>query len=240
GSGAIFFAWCNLRCVFCQNADISQGGQGMETTPDLLAAMMLDLQTAGCHNINLVSPGHVVPQILEALLLAVEAGLRLPLVYNTSAYDSLYCLGLLDGVVDIYMPDFKFWDPHLALRYLKARNYPRVAKQAIAEMYRQVGDLRCDEAGLAQRGLLLRHLVMPGCLADTERILHFVVEELSSDTYLNLMDQYHPCNRVDMNHYLEIGRELGKDEFMQALKLAHDVGLWRIERNSHWKALRRG
>src|SRR5690606_32486816 len=147
GSGTIFFGWCNLRCVFCQNFDISQQDSGVEVTPLELAAMMLELQDSGCHNINFVTPEHVVPQVLEGLLVAVEAGLRLPIVYNTSAYDSLESLRLLDGVVDIYMPDFKFWDSGLALRYLKAKDYPQVARQVIREMHRQVGDLKFDEQG---------------------------------------------------------------------------------------------
>ncbi|MFQ5695625.1 MAG: radical SAM protein, partial [Terriglobia bacterium] len=165
GSGTIFFAWCNLRCVFCQNYDLSWEGAGRGTKPEELAQMMLRLQEQGCHNINFVTPEHVVPQILEALPLAIEAGLRLPLVYNTSAYDSLDSIELLDGVVDIYMPDFKFWDAERARHYAKARDYPEAARRAIQAMPRQVGDLVLDQNGLALRGVLLRHLVMPGGIA---------------------------------------------------------------------------
>ena len=163
GSGTIFFAGCNLKCVFCQNAEISQLDDGQEVRAEELAAMMLRLQTAGCHNINFVTPEHVVPQILEALLLAVEGGLRLPLVYNTGAYDSLESLRLMDGVVDIYMPDFKLWSDERSQRYLQEPEYPAAARQAITEMHRQVGPLRVDEQGIALRGVLVRHLVMPGC-----------------------------------------------------------------------------
>ncbi len=167
GSGTIFFSWCNLRCVFCQNFDISQKGEGNVTPPERLAAMMLELQARGCHNINFVTPEHVVPQILEALPLAIRGGLRLPIVYNTSAYDSLESLRWMDGIVDIYMPDFKVWDSAVAKRYLKAPDYPEAARAAVREMHRQVGSLVMDEHGLAQRGLLVRHLVMPGMLEET-------------------------------------------------------------------------
>ena len=179
GSGTIFFARYNLRCVFCQNWDISQDkSAGEEVTPRQLAGLMLALQAKGCHNINFVTPEHVVPQILEALPGAIEGGLRLPLVYNTSAYDALSSLALMDGVVDIYMPDFKYWDPESAKVYLRATDYPPVARAAIAEMHRQVGELVFDGAGLAQRGVLLRHLVMPGRLEETRSILNWVATEL--------------------------------------------------------------
>ncbi|MGH7406986.1 MAG: radical SAM protein, partial [Candidatus Methylomirabilales bacterium] len=173
GSGTIFFSLCNLRCVFCQNFDISQAGEGSTVTPERLAALMLSLQDKGCHNINFVTPEHVVPQILEALPHAVQGGLRLPIVYNTSAYDSLESLGHLDGIVDIYMPDFKVWDRQVAKRYLKAPDYPEAARAAIKEMHRQVGPLTFDERGLARRGLLVRHLVMPGGLGGTREVMRF-------------------------------------------------------------------
>ncbi|GIW72041.1 MAG: hypothetical protein KatS3mg102_1583 [Planctomycetota bacterium] len=163
GSGTIFFSWCNLRCVFCQNCDVSQQGAGREVSAEELAHMMLRLQRWGCHNINFVTPEHVVPQVLEALAIAIERGLRLPIVYNTSAYDSLESLRAMEGIVDIYLPDFKFWDPAHARRYSKAPDYPEVARAAIQEMHRQVGPLVLDpQTGLARRGLLVRHLVMPG------------------------------------------------------------------------------
>lgn len=229
GSGTIFFALCNLRCVFCQNYDISQVPSGREVSPSRLAEMMIELQEQGCHNLNLVTPEHVVLQILEALPLAVERGLRLPLVYNTSAYDSLDSLRLLDGVVDIYMPDFKFWEPQLALRYVKAKDYPEAARQAIREMQRQVGELKFDEKGLAKRGVLVRHLVMPGGIAGTEAILRFLAEEVSPDTYVNVMDQYYPAGRVDSAHFLEINRMITAQEEETAREHARRAGLWRMD-----------
>jgi len=232
GSGTIFFSMCNLRCVFCQNYDISQAERGPEVRPERLAAMMLELQDRGCHNINFVTPEHVVPQILEALAIAAEQGLRLPLVYNTSAYDSMESLRLMDGVVDIYMPDFKFWDAAMSLRYVKAKDYPEAARRAIREMHRQVGELCVDENGLARRGLLLRHLLMPGEIADTEKILAFVAEEISRDTYVNLMDQYRPAGRVQGNEFVEIQRGITGGEYEQALEAAGRVGLWRIDGRS--------
>jgi putative pyruvate formate lyase activating enzyme len=230
GSGTIFFSRCNLRCVFCQNFDISQEGRGQEIDPVRLAGMMLELQEAGCHNINFVTPEHVVPQLLEALVIAVEAGLRLPIVYNTSAYDSLDSLHLLNGVIDIYMPDFKLWDNSLSLRYLKARDYPQAASQAIKEMHRQVGPLKFDEKGIARRGLLVRHLVMPGLLEETREILHFLAEEIAPDTYVNIMAQYHPAGKVTNQKYVEINRPLARQEYQVALQLARQVGLRLDER----------
>ena len=235
GSGTIFFSLCNLRCVFCQNFDSSQAPQGQEVSPARLAEMMLELQEQGCHNINFVTPEHVVPEILEALPLAVEDGLRLPLVYNTSAYDSLDSLRLLDGVVDIYMPDFKFWDPQLSLRYVKAKDYPEAARRAIQEMHRQVGELKLDENGLAKRGVLVRHLVMPGELAGTEAVLRFLSAEVSPDTYVNVMSQYYPAGRVDSSHFAEINRPITAKAYETALEHARRAGLWRFdERHPSW------
>jgi putative pyruvate formate lyase activating enzyme len=230
GSGTIFFNMCNLRCVFCQNFDISQANKGQEVGPGELASMMLELQDAGCHNINFVTPEHVVPQVLEALVLAVEAGLRLPIVYNTSAYDSMESLRLLDGVVDIYMPDFKFWDSKLSLRYLKAKDYGRAASQAIKEMNRQVGPLKFDEKGLAKRGVLVRHLVMPGMLDESRQILHFLAEEVSPDTYVNVMAQYRPAWKVSAEKYAEINRPLTTAEYKEAVQIAREAGLRLDER----------
>ena len=232
GSGTIFFSMCNLRCVFCQNYDISQAGEGEETEPERLAEMMLELQGMGCHNINFVTPEHVVPQILEALPLAVEGGLRLPLVYNTSAYDSMDSLGLLDGIVDIYMPDFKFWDERLSLRYLLAKDYAAVAGRAIQEMHRQVGPLKFDERGLARRGVLVRHLVMPGEIAGTREIMSFLAREVSSDTYVNIMQQYYPAGRVNSEKFEEIDRGLDGSEFKTAMDQAQEAGLWRFDERS--------
>ncbi|SPE35080.1 Radical SAM domain protein [Candidatus Sulfopaludibacter sp. SbA6] len=229
GSGTIFFSMCNLRCVFCQNFDISQFLRGPEVRAERLAAMMLELQNTGCHNINFVTPEHVVPQILEALPLAVERGLRLPLVYNTSSYDSLDSLQLLDGVVDIYMPDFKFWDPALSLLYVKARDYPAAARRNMREMHRQVGALKLDERGLAKRGVLVRHLVMPGEIAGTESIMRFLAEEISPDTYVNVMDQYHPAGRVSETQFVEINRRVAAGEYWRAIAVARSAGLWRLD-----------
>ncbi len=229
GSGTIFFSMCNLRCVFCQNFDISQIGHGTETRPRRLAGMMLELQSAGCHNINFVTPEHVVPQVLEALSLAVEAGLRLPIVYNTSAYDSQHSLQLLDGIVDIYMPDFKFWDERLSLRYLKAKDYPEAARQAIKEMHRQVGALKFDEHGIAKRGVLVRHLVMPEEVAGTASIMQFLASEVSPNTFLNLMGQYRPAGKVSGEKYAEINRRPTRAEYDEALTAAREAGLWRFD-----------
>lgn len=229
GSGTIFFGWCNLRCVFCQNYQVSWMGEGRGTTHESLARMMIDLQELGCHNINFVTPEHVVPQILEALPLAIKRGLRLPLVYNTSAYDSLDSLQLMDGVVDIYMPDFKFWEPEMARRYIKAPDYPEAARQAIREMHRQVGPLIVDENGLALRGLLLRHLVMPREVAGTRQILDWIAREIGPDTYVNLMDQYYPAGKVSGTEYEEISRRVTPDEYRQALEYARAAGLCRLD-----------
>jgi putative pyruvate formate lyase activating enzyme len=230
GSGTIFFSNCNLRCVFCQNADISQDGQGAEISPSNLAQMMLRLQALGCHNINFVTPEHVVPQVLEALLLAVESGLRLPIVYNTSAYDSLHSLRLLDGVVDIYMPDFKIWDRDTSLRYLRAKDYPDAARRAIAEMHRQVGPLKMDGTGIALRGVLLRHLVMPESVAGTPAIMRFLAQDISPNTYVNLMSQYRPAAKVNRERYPEINRRITREEFARAFQAAREYGLWRFDR----------
>jgi putative pyruvate formate lyase activating enzyme len=229
GSGTIFFSMCNLRCVFCQNHDISHYRHGTEVSPDKLATMMIRLQDQGCHNINFVTPEHVVPQILEALPMAVEMGLHLPIVYNTSAYDSLDSLHLLDGVVDIYMPDFKFWSPALAKRYLKAENYPDAAKAVIKEMHHQVGYLRFDEDGLTVRGLLVRHLVMPGCLEDTQHILDFLANEISPHTYINIMDQYRPGGLVDKGRYGDLNRSIKFEEYEHAIQLARSAGIERFD-----------
>lgn len=232
GSGTIFFSHCNLRCVFCQNYDISQAAKVSEvrgSPPDELASMMLELQARGCHNINFVTPEHVVPQMLEALLIAVERRLRLPIVYNTSAYDSAESLELLDGVVDIYMPDFKYWKPETSVRYLKAVDYAEVARARITEMHRQVGQLRIDEKGLAVRGLNIRHLVMPGSLDETAAILGWIRAELGADTYVNVMDQYYPAGRVSAESYPEINRRLEREEYLEAVRIARRVGLQRLD-----------
>jgi putative pyruvate formate lyase activating enzyme len=230
GSGTIFFSGCNLGCIFCQNFEISQLAEGREIDAGQLAAVMLRLQAAGCHNINFVTPEHVVPQILEALPAAIEGGLRLPLVYNTGAYDSLESIRLMDGVVDIYMPDFKLWDPQRCAKYLRARDYAETARAAIKAMHEQAGVLRMDEDGLALRGVLVRHLVMPGMLEDTRAILRWLATELSPDTYVNLMEQYHPAHKAETEpQFAEINRRLAGSEFNRAVELAGAAGLWRLD-----------
>jgi putative pyruvate formate lyase activating enzyme len=230
GSGTIFFSMCNLRCVFCQNYEISQLRAGRAVMAQDLARMMVLLQDAGCHNINLVTPEHVVPQVLEALPIAVERGLRLPLVYNTSSYDSAHSLRVLDGIVDIYMPDFKFWGRETSRFYLKAPDYPEVARRAIKEMHRQVGPLRLDEFGLAKRGVLLRHLVMPGGVAGTREIFRWVAEEVSIHTYVNVMDQYAPAWQVGVERtYDAINRRITPLEAREALEAAREAGLYRFD-----------
>ncbi|XP_040567922.1 uncharacterized protein [Lepeophtheirus salmonis] len=193
GSGTIFFSLCNLRCVFCQNWDISQRKKGWELEPLEITDLMLKLQNeTHCHNINFVTPEHVVPSVIEAIYEAVKQGLNIPIVYNTSSYDSMDSLRLLEGIVDIYMPDFKFWTQETSYRLSKARDYPETAMKAIKEMHRQVGDLVFDSSGLAKQGLLVRHLVMPNYVDEAAKIMHFLSEEISKDTYVHIMEQYRP------------------------------------------------
>lgn len=227
GSGTIFFSWCNLRCVYCQNWEISRRGDGEVVSVDRLAAAMLALQARGCHNINLVSPSHVVAQILAAVAIAAERGLRLPLVYNTGGYDSLEALALLDGVVDIYMPDIKYGDAELARRYSHVRDYVRRSQTAVREMHRQVGDLVLDQDGLARRGLLVRHLVLPNGIAGTDAVLAFLADEISKGTYVNLMAQYRPCDQADA--LPELNRAVTAAEYEAALAAAHRLGLRRLD-----------
>ena len=227
GSGTIFLSSCNLLCTFCQNQEISHGKEGAEVGPEQMALMMVQLSRAGCHNINFVTPTHVVPQILEALPYAVETGLRVPLVYNSSGYDSAETLKLLDGVFDIYMPDFKFWDNRWAGKYCQAPDYREVAIAALREMHRQVGDLVVDEAGIAHRGLLVRHLVMPNQVAGTEEIMEFLAEEISPNTYVNVMDQYKPCGSAHRDEF--ISRRLHSTEYRDAVTAAKKAGLERLD-----------
>ncbi len=222
GSGTIFFSYCNMKCVYCQNYTISQLGEGEEKSPEELAHIMLYLQEAGCHNINLVTPSHVVPQILEALLIAVEKGLRIPIVYNTSSYDSLEILKLLEGVVDIYLADFKYWREKDGETYSKVKDYPSVAKEAIKEMHRQVGDLKTDERGIAYKGLLIRHLILPEMDESTEKILDFL-KDISPNTAVNIMDQYRPFYKA--YKYKEINRRIRYDEYQRAVLTAKKKGL---------------
>jgi putative pyruvate formate lyase activating enzyme len=239
GSGTIFFSGCNLRCVFCQNFDVSWQVQGEEASAPRLARMMLELQAHGCHNINLVTPEHVVPQILEALPLAVEGGLRLPIVYNTSAYDSPDSLELMDGIVDLYMPDLKLISSEHARRYLGKREYADVMRRNVHEMHRQVGELVFDERGLARRGLICRHLVMPGLIEETQAVLRFVATELGPGTYVNLMGQYYPAGKVRDGRYEEIDRRPQAEELERAFEIADGLGLRRLDRRSRREALAR-
>jgi putative pyruvate formate lyase activating enzyme len=230
GSGTIFFTNCNLKCVFCQNYSISQLGEGRQVSGQELSEMMLALQRRGCHNINFVSPTHVVPQILEALALAVDRGLSVPLVYNSGGYDSLEMLRLLDGVVDIYMPDMKYSDGEVGRKYSGASDYPEVNRRAVKEMHRQVGDLQVDAQGIASRGLLVRHLVLPNELAGTEEITRFLAAEISVNTYLNVMEQYHPCHKA--SSFPELSRRIDGEEFSEAVGCARKAGLQRLDRVS--------
>jgi len=228
GSGTIFFAGCNLRCQYCQNFDISQSREGDEVTPKELAAVMLELQAGGCHNINFVSPTHVVFSILAATEIAAKAGLKIPIVYNTGGYDTIETLQLLDGVVDIYMPDMKYASPRIGLHYSRVRNYPQINQTAVIEMYRQVGDLQLDKRGIAQRGLLIRHLILPNGLAGTTEIAEFLVNQISPNTYLNLMGQY--CPAWLANQHPKLKRAITINEYQQARQETLDAGLTRLDR----------
>ena len=230
GSGTIFFTSCNLRCVFCQNYPTSQEKAGEAVKPERLAEMMLELQDHGCHNVNWVTPEHVVPQLIEALPYAIEGGLYLPIVYNTSAFDALESLRLMDGIVDIYMPDFKYWSEKRSKRYLKTANYPAVARAAIMEMHRQVGDLAIDEQGIARHGLLVRHLLMPGALDETAQIMRFLARNISIHTYVNIMGHYFPAGKVSAEHFPEINRRITEEEMETAHDLALHAGLYRFDR----------
>ena len=245
GSGTIFFGMCNLRCVFCQNWDISQQRSGREMTAPQIADLMLGLQDQGCHNINFVTPEHVVPQVVEAIAEAVPRGLHVPIVYNTSAYDSVASLRLVEGLVDIYMPDFKFWNRDSARRLAKAKDYPEVARAAIREMHRQVGPLRLGSDGLARRGLLVRHLVMPGQLEESAAIFEWLASEISPDTYVNIMGQYRPEYQVGevvasgRAKYEDVDLRPTCEEIEAVHAAARRAGLWRFdERQNTLRVLR--
>ena len=227
GSGTIFFTHCNLMCLFCQNFDISYEGMGRRVSNEELAAIMLALQQQGCHNINFVTPSHVVPQILAALEIAVQQGLNVPLVYNSGGYDLPATLRLLEGVFDIYMPDFKFWDPHVAERACQAADYAEVACKALKEMQRQVGDLTIDDAGVARRGLLIRHLVLPNGKAGTRSIMRFIAREISTRSYVNIMPQYRPCGRAAEISGLDAF--LSPADYRDALQTAKKEGITRLD-----------
>jgi putative pyruvate formate lyase activating enzyme len=226
GSGTIFFTYCNLACCFCQNYVISQYGEGRAISSERLSRVMLELQDTGCHNINFVSPSHYVPQILEALVLAVTDGLKVPLVYNSGGYDAIPTLRLLDGIVDIYMPDLKYGDDQTAEKYSRAPRYFTVAKEAVKEMHRQVGDLQVNEQGIATRGLLVRHLVLPQGLAGTEAVMNFLAAEISPHTFINVMKQYYPAHEA--KNYPELSRRISPAEHIQAINMAREANLRRI------------
>lgn len=240
GSGTIFFSNCNLRCVFCQNWPIAHEGRGRLAGDDELAGMMLHLQETGCHNINLVTPTHVMPHILGATRIALRKGLRLPLVYNTSGYDDIESIRLLDGIVDIYLPDLKFMDGALAAQYTLATagDYPEVAQRAILEMNRQVGTLITDERGIALRGLMIRHLVMPNRVASTREFVHWVARNLPRDTYVNIMSQYRVEHRAF--EYEQIARAITAQEFVEAVQWAMETGLTNLDERSraHFEVFR--
>ena len=235
GSGTIFISYCNLLCMYCQNYEISHLGEGKETPIEEFAKMMISLQIIGCHNINIVTPTHIVPQLLEALKIAIEGGLRIPLVYNTSGYEKVETLRILEGVVDIYMPDFKYWDKDVAKRYSKAPDYPEVAREAIKEMHRQVGDLKINNRGIAEQGLLVRHLVLPHGLAGTRNVMEFIANEISPNTYVNIMAQYRPCGKAHEDDYLN--RRITSEEYQKAVQDALDVGLKRLDRREGQRRL---
>jgi putative pyruvate formate lyase activating enzyme len=225
GSGTIFLTHCNLRCIFCQNYDISHLGGGERIAPSEMARAMVKLQEIGCHNINFVTPTHYAPQIVASLPKAIEMGLRLPIVYNCSGYESIEVIQLLDGVVDIYMPDVKYMDEKYSKRFSNAPDYPEVIKKVLREMHRQVGDLTINSKGIAERGLLIRHLVMPGEVASSEAVLKFIAEEISVHSYVNIMAQYRPEYRA--NEYPEISRRINHKEFLEAIQLAKGFRLYR-------------
>lgn len=224
GSGTIFFTHCNLRCCFCQNYEISIRGEGIKCAAAHLADIMLDLQNKGCHNINFVTPSHYTHQIVAALPLAIEKGLTIPLVYNTSGYDSLEIIKLLDGVIDIYMPDVKFMDPRLASRYCHAENYPVVAAEVLCEMHRQVGDLVLDDNGIARKGLIIRHLQMPSALDDSKAALDLIAR-ISKNSFVNIMTQYYPCHRA--GEFPELTRRITAGEHDEIIRYARSLGLKR-------------
>jgi len=225
GSGTIFLTHCNLKCVFCQNYDISHRGEGKRISSSELAQLMIGLQLRGCHNINFVTPTHYVPQIVAALPRAIELGLNVPLVYNCGGYESLEVIKLLDGVIDIYMPDTKFAREWEAASYCNAPDYPRVLQEVLLEMHWQVGDLMLDEQGVAYRGLLIRHLVMPHGVAGTREIIAFIARRVSTNSYVNIMDQYRPLYRAE--EYPEIDRRITSQEYREAIEIARDAGLRR-------------
>ena len=233
GSGTIFLTHCNLKCVFCQNWEISHLGRGFETSLDEFARMMLRLQDIGCHNINLVTPTHYSPHILKALDIAAGKGLRLPIVYNTSGWERLEILKVLDGIVDIYLPDFKYWEGKMAAKYSSgAESYPQVTKKAILEMHRQVGVAKPAEDGILYRGLIIRHLVMPNDVGGSEKIMEWIAENLPKDTYVNIMAQYTPLYKA--YDYPEISRRVRREEYVKVVNKAKELGLTNLDIQGYW------
>jgi len=235
GSGTIFLTHCGLRCIFCQNYSISHLGEGQEVSFETLGRMMVELQKLGCHNINFVTPTHYVPQILKALSYAVEKGLSVPLVYNTGGYDSVQSLKLLEGIFDIYMPDFKYSQSKVSQECSQAPDYPQIAKLAFKEMHRQVGDLLLDEKGIALKGLLVRHLVLPQGWAGTKEVMRFLSSKISKNTYVNIMDQYYPCGKIPLNSPLV--RRISEEEYKEALEAAKKEGITRLDKRERFRLI---
>jgi len=228
GSGTIFLTNCNLLCVYCQNYDISHLGEGREVSVDEVAAMMLTLQNRGCHNINLVTPTHYAPQLVKTIKLAARGGLHLPVVWNCGGYENAEVIKLLDGIIDIYMPDIKYGDTAPAKRYSNAPDYFDRCREAVREMHRQVGDLRLDQRGIAYRGLLIRHLVLPGGLAGTKKVLKFIADEISKSSYINIMGQYRPAGEA--YNYPELNKCPSRQELIEAINMAKKLGLTRLDK----------
>ena len=223
GSGTIFISSCNLKCIFCQNFELSQFNEGVEIEKETLSEIMLELQNMSCHNINIVTPTHIIPQLLSALYIAIEMGLHLPLIYNTGGYENIEILKILNGVVDIYMPDIKFLDIEASRNYMDAPDYPEIVKETLKQMHEQVGDLKINKQGLAVKGLIIRHLIMPGMVEDTKKIIDFVAREISPNSYINIMKQYRPCGLA--YNYPEIDRSIIKLEYNEAIDYAKTKGL---------------
>lgn len=223
GSGTIFFSFCNLRCAYCQNYRFSQEGEGEAVAPEKLSEIMLSLQNRGCHNINLVTPTHVMPQILKALYLAVEKGLNIPLVYNTSGYELAEIIKILNGIVDIYLPDMRYTDNENAIKYSNAPNYPRFNQEAVLEMYKQAGENIFNENGIIQKGLIIRLLVLPNNISATQKAIQFISEKLSKNVYVSLMSQYHPYHKA--HNYPEISRCISQEEYEETIHCLKEFGL---------------
>ena len=223
GSGTIFFSHCNMSCVYCQNYEFSQSGQGREVEFEELAKFMIDLQDMGCHNINLVTPTHVMPQILKALSIAIPKGLKIPVVYNTGGYELPDIIKMLDGIVDIYLPDARYADNDMSIKYSGAPDYPEYNQDALKEMHRQVGIANIDNQGIIKTGLIIRHLVLPNNISGTDKIMKVIAKELSAHTYISLMSQYRPCHKV--SQFKDICRRITYEEYEYAKQAMQEQGL---------------